>query len=329
MAVDLNGLTNQLLQKGNVAYTDTIHYAGWAVDEARNIFTQSWAPPIVNTVFKDPSGVALKDPTNVDLREDFSTNYENYVNELKNKFPIQVKNFLDEYFPKAPCESEVMSFLCQIIKDGGKALPKNIQDQIWNQARDKENIELARLEAEVYNETSSRGFGIPPGSISARVLAATNISSMNTSRTIADLGIKEMEMRLDFIKFAIDAIIKTRIQAIDAALRYIASFNDLDRIALGKTTGFIESYKIFYQSINAYVNSINELNRLNLEKDKINAMNGMENIKLFLSNNDSIRKWRTSTMVQAANSISGLAQAAISATQIVGSVSQNLANATA
>lgn len=249
---------------------------------------------------------------NVDLRTEFQTKYAQQLGNFQGPLSGLLSNFLNEFIPATPihCINEVHDFLCKQIENP-TALPENIVKQEWDRGRDRELIEGKRITKQVINTTANRGFSMPQpvylqAANQAQLQVAKNISVFNST-----VAIESVKIKIDFVKFAIDEMLKSRNDALSSAMNYLNLYTKGNDVALNYATGNINAYRTFYDAINSYYASIDRQNQLLLQKDVKAIEFGFQNIQMKINQRLAWDQMETSALVALAQSMGSQAAAAL------------------
>lgn len=245
-----------------------------------------------------------------DLRNEFDAKYHYLFNILNNTVPDTFNNFLSEIY--AQNFEDMEKFLIDGIKSGGIGLPPEVVNQIWG--RDRERLDLDADNKVMTNRRSmaARGFMVDDGAekwteAMIRLQASKEISNSSRERAI-----DEENKKIEWVKFAVAEVRNFRSMALDATFKYISSILSIHDPAFKYASGYVDSYKTFYDSVNAYYNSVNSVNRLELEKANMIDRRNFDYDKI---SSDFIMKHksdRVSTLTELARSMGSQAGAALS-----------------
>lgn len=86
---------------------------------------------------------------------------------------------------------------------GGTGLPPAIEQAIWDRSRAREDVIAKKATQETYEEFSARGFSLPPGALAGRVAEVWQKNREATSTLSRDVAVKQAEMEIDNMKFAV------------------------------------------------------------------------------------------------------------------------------
>lgn len=148
----------------------------------------------------------------------FQSLYDQIKNDLVNQFAA----FFDEYFPDFCAYLQYAEeWICRVLTDGGTGMNPSVEDQIWQRDRARILQEADRVEEEQLITWTGRGYPMPPGAAYWATLRMNQEAQEKISQASRDVAIKQAEIEIENIRFAVDQAIKLRIAAINAAVAYI------------------------------------------------------------------------------------------------------------
>lgn len=130
--------------------------------------------------------------------------------------------FFVTYYPLAnDAYDEATAWLVNTINNGGTGIPAAVENQIWQRARD--NVQRSSMQAQnsAYVDFSSRGFSLPPGALTARLDGIRTEGMLKLAESSRDTAIKQVEIEIENIKFAVNLAIDARLKALAAAADYL------------------------------------------------------------------------------------------------------------
>ena len=129
---------------------------------------------------------------------------------------------------------------------GGTGLSSDVEDSIYERARDKGRTETRRAIDAAYNEAADRGFSMPPGFLLAAAQQARQAGADNLSRSATDIAVAQAELEQKNLQFAVTTSITLRSTMLNAALSYMQSLVQINGQALeyakGRLSAIIEVY---------------------------------------------------------------------------------------
>lgn len=134
----------------------------------------------------------------------------------------KLAEYYNTYYPlAADAFDEATNWLVNAITVGGTGIKAGIEDQIWQRGRTRIITEGKRVEAKMVNAWAARGFTLPPGALVGGLKEMRFEQLAKNSELSSTVAIKQAELEIENIKFAVDLAIKSRLAAMDSATNYI------------------------------------------------------------------------------------------------------------
>lgn len=144
-------------------------------------------------------------------------------------------SFTDPVLPAAPTPellftetayfSELLdaarAWLLNVIQNGGTGLAPDVEQQIWDRARDRTSQNLQAAQDKILADTAARGFSQPQGATIAALNDAFRMAQTEFSGTAREIAIKQADMAQQNTQFAVTqagALETTLLQHFDASL---------------------------------------------------------------------------------------------------------------
>jgi hypothetical protein len=131
-------------------------------------------------------------------------------------------DYFETYYPlDSDAFDEAMAWLQNTIVNGGTGIPAEVENQIWQRYRD--SIVRSGLQAQnsAYADFAARGFPLPPGALAARLDGIRTENMTKIAESARDIAIKQIEVEIENIKFAVKTAIDARLEALKAAADYL------------------------------------------------------------------------------------------------------------
>lgn len=247
-----------------------------------------------------------------DLRTEFDSKYHYLFNTLKQTVPTEFNKFINDFFPTPQNFNQIEQFLVDGITNGTIGLPPEIENQIWQQERERTLLENNKVIMENRKSMASRGFIEPNGVELYREMIIMNQGSKNISASSRQIAIESAKLKIDWIKFAVSEARNYRTLALESAFKYLANILSIQDPSFRYASSYVDSYKTFYDTVNSYYNSVNTINRLNLEKASYLDTKNYNYFKLFQDRLAMIDDQKTKTLTELARSMGSQASAALS-----------------
>jgi len=250
--------------------------------------------------------------------------YEAYRDELIAILAGLLNDFYNEYFPiTSDGYDPAIAWIVNTITNGGTGIPSAIEDQIWQRARTRIITEGSRAEAQLTSGYAAKGFTLPPGVMNKGIKEIRHAQLATLGEQSTDIAVKQIEIEIENIKFAVEKGLETRIAAIGAANDYIRAMALAPEIAtkLADTDSNVQA---------RLMSATADMYRARLSRDELVLNSELAQMGNFQGNQkvywDTLvqRNLQTSQAVlQAAQGYSKTAQAALSALNSVASVASS------
>ncbi|MGH8566540.1 MAG: hypothetical protein ACREXU_00615 [Gammaproteobacteria bacterium] len=210
------------------------------------------------------------DPT-IDLTGDFRRAYDDAVADFDPAFQSQITSFLSTYFPNfAGClKTSVDGWLCSTLTDGGTGMQPAVENALWQRSREREILDARRAEDEAVSGFAARGWALPGGVLIDAVLRVQQVLSDKVSTHSRDVMVKQAEIEIENIRFAVDQGVKLRLGVISALVDFLRTWASMKELAIEKAKALLDAKTRLYQSVAAYYGAIIEAARLVLDYDKL------------------------------------------------------------
>jgi hypothetical protein len=154
--------------------------------------------------------------------ENSTATYEAQRDYLIALLTSKLADFFATYYPLASdAYDEATNWLVNTITIGGTGISPAVENAIWQRDRDRVIADGQRAEAQTYDEFTKRGFSLPPGALAARLQEIRFEQLAKTQAQSRDVAIKQAEIEIDNLRFAVEQALKARLAALDAAANYL------------------------------------------------------------------------------------------------------------
>lgn len=239
-------------QAAQDALDAAIDFGGQAQTAAASVTSLAPVPEV------DEVDVVVPLPASYDPASEFLSTYNGAFTDFTAEFHKLFQEYLDEFFPEVDgCVTALTdAWICDTLTNGGTSIPAAIENQIYDRARAAEDELLQKSIADATDEWASRGFSIPPG-ILAQMVDRARVAGNNKVSTIArEIAIKQIELEIQNIRFAVEQGINMRVQAAAAAANYIRAWFLGPQTAVEKAKALTEARFRFFQTSSAYYSAI-------------------------------------------------------------------------
>lgn len=312
--VSVNQIISEALARASEATDAAIGYSDAAQTAATAITSIPDAPAVSVPMIVIPDPLGSQASTSiVNFAAEFKTAYDTLYAQFAAKFPELFDGFINTYFPsiKACIMTAEDNWLCNTILYGGTGIPPDIERQIYDRGRDREAENLTQQTQDAAEEWASRGFSLPPGTLVDRQQTASVEFYRKVSGFNRDAAIKNIEIEIENIRFAIAECTKLRLGALQAAGQYILAWSRfVPENALGYADGISRAKVSLYQNTAQYYGAIVAAANLTLQAEIYNSERTLKNNANFVNLVNSNTQSRVSAAVEAAAVLARMAAAA-------------------
>ena len=133
-------------------------------------------------------------------------------------------DFMQTYFPDdSAAWRSAQDWIVKSIEQGGTGIRPSVERQIWERDRARVQEENRRSIDEATLAFSARGFPMPPGAMVGAIRATQKQSHDKIAQFSRDVAIKQADMEIENVRFAVENAITMRRSALDAARDYISA----------------------------------------------------------------------------------------------------------
>lgn len=211
----------------NQAVADAIAKASTFTDQvdtaADRVLTLSGSRSTGASYYKPVTVISAIEPVPAAVDDSVLT-YNAQLNNLIGLLSNELAGYFATYYPLASdAFDEATTWLINTITNGGTGIPQAIEDQYWQRGRDRIINEGQRLESTITAGYAARGFSLVQGPMIHDLNQARNEQAGRIGEASTAIAMKQAEIAIETIKFAITAAIDSRFKAMNAAADYIRS----------------------------------------------------------------------------------------------------------
>lgn len=175
----------------------------------------------------------------------------------------KLTEFFTIYYPlNTDGYDEGTAWLVDTITNGGTGINPAVENQIWQRGRDRVIAEGARADSQTLIQFSQRGYSLPTG-VMTRQLQANRFEQLaKLQEQSRDVAIKQAEIEIENLRFAVE-------KAVDARLRALAAAADYIRAVTGGFESAVRISNLEAQAKAALMAATADLYRARLQRDEI------------------------------------------------------------
>lgn len=226
---------DDIIQAANDAYNDAKTYSDKAiaaVDKTSLVVANALGGIVTNFSgdLPNPADVSMGVVDRpvipaADLSSDVKAAFDYAFSSLNDSVKPQIVAYLQQFFPDIAGAVKTGSdqWIVDAIANGGRTMPVEVENAIWNRARDKEVQDSLRAEQSIIDATAARGFAMLPGSRYDALLNLQQEASGRMATIGRDIAAKSFEIASEGAKFAIQQAIGLRTAFVSALGEFIRS----------------------------------------------------------------------------------------------------------
>lgn len=132
------------------------------------------------------------------------------------------RGYISEYFP-SECQymEKAQQWVCRVLTTGGTGMSRSVEDQIYQRDRARVLGEATRATETILASFASRGYPVPPGAAQHQAYLVQTEAQRQIASASRDVAIKQAEIEIENVRFAVDKAIGLYATAIGAAGDYI------------------------------------------------------------------------------------------------------------
>lgn len=148
--------------------------------------------------------------------------YEAQLDKLVDLMTDELANFYSTYYPLASdAFDEATNWLVNAITNGGTGISAAVEAQIWQRGRERVISEGTRTQKQIIADFAGRGFSRPSGAQAAALKELRYSQKQAINSFSRDVAVKQAEIEIENIRFAVTKALESRAFAMQAASDYI------------------------------------------------------------------------------------------------------------
>ena len=237
------------------------------------------------------------------------------------------KGYMTEYFPDdQPYLSEAQKWIVNALQNGGTGIDPHIEAQIWDRDRSRLLKEADRLEDELLAGWAARRYPLPPGAAAHQVLQVRKDAADKIAQASRDIAIKQAEIEIENIKFAVKTALEMYSAAMGAAMEYVKALSVGPQSGMQLIPSITDSQAKLISAANGYYQSRIAVEELRMKAALPNSeWTQQARIKTAELKTEEL-KTRVGAAVSAAQSLGTQAASALNSLHASASVSGSTSN---
>ena len=260
---------------------------------------------------------------------DFSAELRGHYGELFNTLPDwlegEMAGWVADYFPviSPNVSSAIDTWLVDTIENGGTGIPIAVENAIWERARARDVTEGLRMEDEATYQFAARGFSLPPGALANRLLRVQQEAANKSSTISRDTAIKNIEIEIENIRFAIEQGIRLRIAVQQGLVEVMRTLLMIPQTAVEYANALAQAKQRLWDAASSYYRALIDAEELQvraqLANQSYNAQLQGLNVQAYGHKVDA----QVQAALGAANAMGSVASAALSGLNTMAGITNN------
>lgn len=178
--------------------------------------------------------------------------YQGTADELKALLANGLTTFLTTYFPLGNELALAQAWVAKALSTGGTGLNATIEDQIWQRDRARVLRDAARAADQAMSTWAARGYSLPPGALVGQVAQINQDARDKIAAASRDVAIKQAEMEIENVRFAVEKAISLRTAAIQAAGDYLRTLALGPQLGVQLATSVVDAKSKMAQALTSF-----------------------------------------------------------------------------
>ena len=150
------------------------------------------------------------------------TFYDAMVNDAIDKLSGLFGSYISRYFPDDDVTNTYNEqWLQRALTTGGTGIDPTLELQFWENDRSRILADTQRAIAEVEATFVAKRFPMPPGALAGAVVKIQNASLAELSKSSREIALKQAQIEIENVRFAVEQAVKLRQVALSTAGDYI------------------------------------------------------------------------------------------------------------
>ena len=251
----IDAIINNAITLANTYTTATATSAGNIEDVVDGSYYHTWHPgstPGVDAV--EPAVPEVDDALIL-----FDSQRDAMIALLSDK----LADYFATYYPlENDAFDEAIAWLKDVIQNGGTGIPAAVEDAIWQRGRDRGITDARTAEAQILSSGAARGIPMIDGAVTGATRSVQLKRLEETGKLNTNISVKQAEIEIETIRFAVEQAINSRKMAMEAAGDYIRALTG----AMGLIPGILDLKSSAKASL---INATASLYRARLTRDEI------------------------------------------------------------
>ena len=184
-----------------------------------------------------------------DFAATFAANYAGMSVSMRNSLDGAVDAYLNKINPEYSVQMARLEDKLATYMAGGTGLSAEVEQAIFNRARDKTNGEYLKTRDQIMKEGAANGFTIPGGAQYVALARARQGAADNNARAALDIAIKQAELEQANVQFAVTQSANLRGVVLNASAAFLSSMVQINGQALEYSRDVLQAAISLYDTM--------------------------------------------------------------------------------
>jgi hypothetical protein len=241
-----------------------------------------------------------------------TTFYDAMVTDAIDKLSNLFNTYIDVYFPVNDTTlSYTETWLQTALTTGGTGIDQTLEEQFYENDRSRILRDTARQVDEATNMFAAKRFPIPPGFLNGTITRIQNASLQELSKSSREVALKQAQIEIENVRFAVEQGIKLRQIATTTAGDYIKALASSITVAQNLAVTQADAQNGLINAAANFYRARIEAKDLLLKRDKTNSDYEQEEERVEYEGDIRMIMGKVEALVAAANAVAHQAAAAL------------------
>ena len=308
------------------AYERNAQLAGVAAGATIDVDPPKLEPIEVPEEFKAMPDIAEVDIPRKADGADIET-FEELSDKTIDKLTTLFKNYIVEFFPNE-CDSlkKAQQWVCDTLTKGGTGIHPDVEDQIWQRDRARVLQDVKRAGDEVIATFAARGFPLPPGAAAHQLALVQQDGQNKISQASRDVAIKQAEIEIENVRFAVERAIALYQTAMSAAMEYVKALAIGPQLAAQVLPSITDSQSRLISAASDYYRAQLQAREILLSYEKARADVSLRGVELQVGLNDKAIQRKVDALLSISKDVSQQVSSLLNALHVSTSTSASASN---
>jgi len=180
------------ISEPNIAEIEAPEISELEIDEAPELVIPEFISTFENPVIDEP----------IDLQATYKAEYDSVLPVMRDFIDNNISAWIREYDPQYHSNVAKLESKLSLGMESGLALSDEFEDALYNRARARAEGEKGRVDREILQGMSKRGFSLPSSVLSAGLQNSHQAAANNIAQQSTELAIERAKLEIQHVQFS-------------------------------------------------------------------------------------------------------------------------------